>query len=151
MYHFTLNATFHAPLTPIFDAFHKPDALMEWFAPGEAEVKQVMSDFKEGGRYRIVLAEPAGQEYSLTGQYTHIVANEHLAFSWAWEDNEEESIMTAVDIHFEAENADTTTITLTQTGFMNEQERDQHQNGWMSCLEQLATLPLHDAFHEADK
>lgn len=148
MYHFTLNATFHAPLTPIFDAFHKPDALMAWFAPGEAKVTQAVSNFEEGGRYRIVLEEPSGQEYSLTGQYTLIVPNEHLAFSWAWEDNEEESIMTAVDIVFEAENADTTTIALTHTGFMNEHERDQHQNGWMSCLEQLATLPLTDAFHD---
>lgn len=145
MFHFTLNVTLHAPLTQVFEAFHKPEILMQWFAPGDVLVAQAMSDFREGGRYRLVLQEPSGQQYSLTGQYSTIVTNEQLAFSWAWEDNEEESVMTAVDIHFDAEEPQTTHIALTHSGFMNEAERDQHQHGWMACLEKLATLPLPDA------
>ncbi len=144
MFHFTLNATFHAALTPVFEAFHKPELLMQWFAPGDVMVSQVMSDFREGGRYRIVLLETSGQQYALTGQYTHIVTNEHLAFSWAWEDNQEESVITAVDIRFDEQDKDTTHVTLTHSGFMNEAERDQHQHGWMACLEKLASLPLSD-------
>lgn len=140
MYHFTLNVTFHASPTHIFDAFHKPELLIQWFAPGNVQVSQIMSNFTEGGRYRIQMTEPNGQQYTLTGEYTKILANEKLVMSWAWEDNDEESIMTMVDIEFESQDDSTTQLTLVHSGFMNEQERDQHQQGWMACFEKLAGI-----------
>ncbi len=140
MYHFTLNVTFHASTTHIFDAFHKPEILIQWFAPGNVKVLQIMSNFTEGGRYRIQMTEPTGQQYTLTGEYTRILANEKLVMSWAWEDNDEESIITTVDIEFESKDDNTTQLTLVHSGFVNEQERDQHQQGWMACFEKLAGI-----------
>lgn len=140
MYQFTLNAQFKAPITPLFDAFHKPDVLMEWFAPGQLFVAQVAADFREGGRFRIVMQEPSSTQHSLTGEYVTILPNEALVFSWAWEDNLEESIITTVDCRFEAIDDDTTELALVHSGFANEAERDQHQQGWVSCLEKLSGL-----------
>ena len=140
MYHFTLNVTFHASPSHIFDAFHKPEWLIQWFAPGSVQVSQIMSNFTEGGRYRIQMMEPNGQQYTLTGEYTKILANEKLVMSWAWEDNEEESVIPTVDIEFESEGDSTTHLTLVHSGFVNEQERDQHQQGWMACFEKLAGI-----------
>lgn len=140
MYHFTLNVTFHASPSHIFDAFHKPELLIQWFAPGSVQVSQIMSNFTEGGRYRIQMMEPNGQQYTLTGEYTKILTNEKLVMSWAWEDNEEESVITTVDIEFESEGDSTTHLTLVHSGFVNEQERDQHQQGWMACFEKLAGI-----------
>ena len=99
-----------------------------------------MSDFKEGGRYRIKMMDPSGIEMSLTGEYVTILANEQLSFSWAWEDDMEESVMTSVDIHFEKTAEGNVRLVLIQQGFLNKQECDQHNYAWMSCLEKLAVL-----------
>ena len=140
MHEFKIDVTLDAALPFVFAAFHEPEYLSEWFAPGDCSVTQIMSDFKEGGRYRIKMMDPSGIEMSLTGEYVTILANEQLSFSWAWEDDMEESVMTSVDIHFEKTEEGNVRLVLIQQGFLNKQECDQHNYAWMSCLEKLAVL-----------
>ena len=140
MHEFKIDVTLDASLPFVFAAFHEPEYLSEWFAPGDCSVTQIMSDFKEGGRYRIKMMDPSGIEMSLTGEYVTILANEQLSFSWAWEDDMEESLMTSVDIHFEKTEEGNVRLVLIQQGFLNKQECDQHNYAWMSCLEKLAVL-----------
>ncbi len=140
MHQFKIDVTFDASLPFVFAAFHEPEYLSEWFAPGNCVVSQIMCDFKEGGRYRIKMLEPNGVEMSLTGEYITILANEQLAFSWAWEDDLEDSVMTSVDIHFEETPEGHVRLVLVQSGFANKDECDQHNYAWMSCLEKLAVL-----------
>lgn len=140
MHEFKIDVTLDASLPFVFAAFHEPEYLSEWFAPGDCSVTQIMSDFKEGGRYRIKMMDPSGIEMSLTGEYVTILANEQLSFSWAWEDDMEESVMTSVDIHFEKTEEGNVRLLLIQQGFLNKQECDQHNYAWMSCLEKLAVL-----------
>lgn len=140
MHEFKIDVTLDASLPFVFAAFHEPEYLSEWFAPGDCSVTQLMIDFKEGGRYRIKMMDPSGIEMSLTGEYVTILANEQLSFSWAWEDDMEESVMTSVDIHFEKTEEGNVRLVLIQQGFVNKQECDQHNYAWMSCLEKLAVL-----------
>lgn len=140
MHEFKIDVTLDASLPFVFAAFHEPEYLSEWFAPGDCSVTQIMSDFKEGGRYRIKMMDPSGIEMSLTGEYVTILANEQLSFSWAWEDDMEESVMTSVDIHFEKTEEGNVRLVLIQQGFLNKQECEQHNYAWMSCLEKLAVL-----------
>lgn len=140
MHQFKIDVTFDASLPFVFAAFHEPEYLSEWFAPGNCVVSQIMCDFKEGGRYRVKMLEPNGVEMSLTGEYITILANEQLAFSWAWEDDLEDSVMTSVDIHFEETPEGHARLVLVQSGFANKEECDQHNYAWMSCLEKLAVL-----------
>ena len=140
MHEFKIDVTLDASLPFVFAAFHEPEYLSEWIAPGDCSVTQIMSDFKEGGRYRIKMMDPSGIEMSLTGEYVTILANEQLSFSWAWEDDMEESVMTSVDIHFEKTEEGNVRLVLIQQGFVNKQECDQHNYAWMSCLEKLAVL-----------
>lgn len=140
MHEFKIDVTLDASLPFVFAAFHEPEYLSEWFAPGDCSVTQLMIDFKEGGRYRIKMMDSSGIEMSLTGEYVTILANEQLSFSWAWEDDMEESVMTSVDIHFEKTEEGNVRLVLIQQGFLNKQECDQHNYAWMSCLEKLAVL-----------
>ena len=140
MFQFTLNVSLHAPISFLFAAFHEPEYLSEWFAPGNCKVSQIMSSFTEGGRYRIKMLEPSGVEMALTGEYVTILANEKLVFSWAWEDGVEETVMSSVDVSFEETSEGEVALTLIHSGFSNQQECDQHQYAWMSCLEKLAVL-----------
>ena len=142
MHQLSLTISLNAPVADVFSAFSQPEKLVQWFAPGDAVVAQVMSSFMEGGKYSLTLQEPSGAQFQLIGQYKTVVANERLAYSWAWADNAEQSIMTQVDIQFVSQGPNTTELTLTHSGFANEQERDQHQMGWMGCLEKLSRLTL---------
>jgi uncharacterized protein YndB with AHSA1/START domain len=99
-----------------------------------------MNDFKEGGRYRIKMMEPNGVEMSLTGEYVTLLANEQLVFSWAWEDDLEDSVITSVNIHFNEVEEGHVNVVLEQSGFVNKEECQQHEHAWMSCLEKLAVL-----------
>lgn len=148
MFQFTLNVSLHAPLSFLFAAFHEPEYLSEWFAPGNCVVSQIMSSFKEGGKYRIKMLEPNGAEMALVGEYVNILTDEKLVFSWAWEDTLEETVMTSVDISFFETSPNEVALTLIHSGFSNQQECDQHQYAWMSCLEKLAVLAdKHVAFN----
>jgi len=140
MYQFTLDVSIQGSLPFMFAAFQEVEYLSEWFAPGDSAVSQIMSNFSEGGKYRIKMVEPNGAEMALVGEYVHILANEHLVFSWAWEDNLEASVMTSVDITFEQTEDDLVRVVLTHSGFSTQKECDQHQHGWLSCLEKLAAL-----------
>ena len=117
MHEFKIDVTLDASLPFVFAAFHEPEYLSEWFAPGDCSVTQLMIDFKEGGRYRIKMMDPSGIEMSLTGEYVTILANEQLSFSWAWEDDMEESVMTSVDIHFEKTEEGNVRLVLIQQAF----------------------------------
>lgn len=140
MHQFSLDLTIHAPISLVFTCFHEPEYLTEWFAPGACVVTQVMSNFKEGGKYRIKMQTPAGQEMTLVGEYITVLTNEKLVYSWAWADNEEDTVMTTVTLTFEEVANNEVSIHLEQGGFSNEEECLQHQHAWMSCLEKLAVF-----------
>ncbi|MDM7861789.1 SRPBCC domain-containing protein [Alteromonas sp. ASW11-36] len=143
-----LSLTIHlnASTAEVFEAFALPEKLVQWFAPGQSVVAQVMSSFVEGGKYSLTMQEPSGQQFQLIGQYLNISENEHLRYSWAWADTAEESLITEVDVVFVAVDEETTELTLTHSGFANEAERDQHQHGWIDCLEKLSRLVLTETY-----
>lgn len=94
------------------------------------------------------MLEPNGAEMALVGEYVNILTDEKLVFSWAWEDTLEETVMTSVDISFFETSPNEVALTLIHSGFSNQQECDQHQYAWMSCLEKLAVLAdKHVAFN----
>ncbi|MBT0585245.1 SRPBCC family protein [Alteromonas oceanisediminis] len=142
MFQLSLTLLVNADAEKAFTAFSVPEKLIQWFAPGDAQVTQVMANFTVGGRYALTMREPNGEEFQLVGEYLAIEDNAHLRYSWAWADAREETVMTEVDVVFVETTPDTTEITLTHSGFANEAERDQHQHGWVACLEKLSRLTL---------
>lgn len=138
----SLAVTLNAKPSEVFSAFALPDKLIQWFAPGDAVVAQVMSSFLVGGKYNLVLQEPNGQQFQLMGEYIAIEKDRHIRYSWAWGDTQEESLITEVDVVLVGLDDNTTQMTLTHSGFANDEERDQHQHGWIACLEKLSMLSL---------
>jgi len=137
MYDFTINGTLNAGLQDVYSAFHDPNVLVRWFAPGNLMVSQFMSNFTEGGNYRLILQSPDGFQQTIVGSYQSIVKNEQLCFTWRWEDTND---ITKVDIKFTCTNDTTTSIRLTQSGFKKEQDMLQQQYGWVASLEKLSLV-----------
>lgn len=135
MYDFTLTGIFNTNVDTAYNAFNDPNVLVKWFAPGNLVVSQFISNFSEGGNYRAVLQSPDGFQQTVVGTYQKIQHNEHLSFTWRWDDTND---ITKVMVVFMAMPNLTTRITLTQSGFSKEQDMAYQQHEWLGCLEKLS-------------
>jgi uncharacterized protein YndB with AHSA1/START domain len=92
------------------------------------------ADVRVGGRYRIVMQEPGGEQHRVGGTYREVVANERLVFSWAWESMPERESLVTVRLVASGGGTD---LTLIHERFADEPARDRHREGWDGCLDRL--------------
>jgi uncharacterized protein YndB with AHSA1/START domain len=135
MYDFTLKGFLNEDINTVYSAFNNPDILTLWFAPGNLVVSQFMSDFSEGGQYRAVLQSPDGFQQTIVGTYQQIQQNQHLSFTWRWDDTND---ITKVNVNFYQTPNLSTRIELSQSGFSKEQDMLHQQYSWLACLEKLS-------------
>lgn len=85
MHTLTLTEILAAPRDRVYQAWTDVAQIRRWFAPGDMRVPEAIADDRPGGRYRIVMERPDGQQHIATGEYHDVVPNERLSFSWRWE------------------------------------------------------------------
>ena len=131
----TLKRHYAAPVEKVFRAWIDPEALKRWFGPSD-EGKILVSETnpKVGGRYRIVMEMPSGEQHRVGGVYREIVPNEKLIFTWAWESTPERESLVTVRLK---KAGDGTDMTLIHEQFFDEAARDRHEHGWTGTLERL--------------
>jgi uncharacterized protein YndB with AHSA1/START domain len=135
----SLTITRWLPASPerCFRAWTDPQALMQWFGPGEIEVLHAESDPRVGGRYRILARSPGGEEHDVSGVFQEVVPNRKLVFTWAWGSMPESQSLVTVEF---VANGSATTLTLTHAQFADEGARDRHHHGWSGSLDKLAAF-----------
>jgi len=107
---------------------------MQWMHPMDATCIHAEADVRVGGRFRIVMRAPDGEEHDVSGVYREVVENRKLVFTWAWRSTpQRESLVTIV---LRADGA-ATDLTLTHERFFDEAARDEHKGGWSSALDHL--------------
>jgi len=107
---------------------------MQWMHPFDTVCIHTEADVRVGGRFRIVMRQPDGEEHDVSGVYREVVPNEKLVFTWAWRSTpERESLVTIV---LRADGA-ATDLTLKHERFFDEAARDAHEGGWSSALDRL--------------
>ena len=132
----TLKRHYAAPVEKVYRAWIDPEALRRWFGPSdEGRIVVSETDARVGGRYRIVLEMPSGEQHRVGGTYRDLVPNERLIFSWAWESTPERVSLVTVTFKRAGEG---TEITLVHEQFFDEAARDRHQHGWTGTFERLA-------------
>lgn len=134
-----MKKTIKAPVAKVFSAWKDPNLLKSWFAPGALEIPCVNVDFKIGGTFTISMeGEMRGQHTTgnMSGTYKEIVPNERLVFECAgtWRGS---APSTTVTVEFQ-EVIGGTEITLTQNGFLDENDCSGHKHGWESSFDKLA-------------
>ena len=135
----TIKRRLNAPPAKVFSAWTDPEKLRQWFLPPQAESVLAESDPRVGGRYRIVVRSPGGEEHDVSGTFREVLANERLVFTWAWRSTPERQSL--VTVALKADGAGTI-LTLTHDQFFDEAARDRHQAGWSPILDRLErTLP----------
>jgi uncharacterized protein YndB with AHSA1/START domain len=120
-----------APPERVWRAFTDPAALAAWFWP-ERFATAVEADLRVGGRYRI--AGP-GAGMAVSGEYVSVEPLVRSAFTWRWDGEPEETLVTLELTG--AGDGTGTALTLTHERFGDEAERDNHAKGWADCLDRL--------------
>jgi uncharacterized protein YndB with AHSA1/START domain len=124
-----LRRTMSAPQDQVWQALTDPAALAAWFWPVRFRTTAEV-DLRLGGRYRI--AGP-GAGIGVSGQYQAVEPPRLLAFTWQWDGEAQQTLVTA-DLTSTGPDTD---LLLTHSQFATEADRDNHVQGWSDCLDRL--------------
>lgn len=133
----TITRKLPAPPERCFRAWTDSEALKRWFGPGAAEVVLAETDPRVGGRYRLVMRSPGGEEHDVSGEFREVVANRKLVFTWAWRSTPERQSLVTIEF---VPAGGATAMTLTHEQFADEAARDRHHQGWIGALDKLAAF-----------
>lgn len=124
-----LHRTLAFPADRVWRALTDPAALAAWFWPARfATTAEV--DLRIGGRYRI---DGPGAGMAVSGEYVAVDPPRRLAFTWRWDGEAEETLVTLVL----ADDGAGTELQLTHEHFADGAVRDEHAKGWADCLDRL--------------
>jgi uncharacterized protein YndB with AHSA1/START domain len=130
----TLTRTYKASPEKVWQAWTSPKAMMEWIRPGEGFTAPVVEiDLRVGGRYRLIMKSPPGEEFEATGVYREVVSHRKLVFTWASPSSEQETLVT---LSFQP-SGEGTLFELRHEGLRDAEDRDSHRDGWSNSLTSL--------------
>jgi glutathione S-transferase len=127
---------FKAPPERVFAAFTQRPLMQGWYGPQAMTVPQCEVDARVGGKYRVEMHAASGSVNVVTGEFKEIDAPRKLVFSWGWLNGAGRNPETLVTLTFKP-SGDGTELTLVQTGFLKEEFREGHRDGWTSSLDGL--------------
>lgn len=134
----TITRTFDAPRALVWRAWTDPRRFIEWWGPRHHPAVDVALDVRVGGRWRHCLRSvETGEDLWHGGVFREVVPPERLVFTFTWEEEGERGVETVVVVTF-AERGDKTEMTLRQTPFQSDFQRDDHDEGWNSTFDRLA-------------
>lgn len=135
-----LTRTIQAPPERVFDAWVSPELIAKWFCPGENySVAIAEVDLAIGGAFRIGIKDPQGRLRIATGQYREIQHPEKLVFTWSWEHDPMDTLIT---LTFNGAG-NSTQLVLKHELLPTPEKREDHARGWNGCLEHLEIFLLH--------
>lgn len=133
-----LERTFKSPAQAVFEAWTSAEMLKRWWPAGsgwETPVAEV--DVRVGGRLRLVMRSPHGEEFGGRGEYIEITPRERLVFTWRWDGHEGHQGTQLIEVEFAERQDGTTTVVLTNRGLEDEESRRTHRAGWQASLDNL--------------
>jgi uncharacterized protein YndB with AHSA1/START domain len=133
-----LERTFNASAEAVFEAWTSRELLMRWWPAGpgwETPVAEV--DARVGGRLRLVMRNPGGEEFGGSGEYVEISPPHRVAFTWSWDGHEGHRGTQLVEVELEEHEDGTTTLVLTNSGLEDEEAKRTHREGWDLSFDNL--------------
>lgn len=125
----TVEAWVEATPEVVWADLTRAELLVQWYWPSRFETTAEIEPVA-GGHWR-VRSEPAGLAVDATVLEEH--APESLRLRWQWEG---ESAATDAGITLEPA-AGATRVIVRHSGFVSDEERQSHIDGWESCLQRL--------------
>jgi len=129
--------TIDAPAENIFAALTDPNQLTQWWGEdGKYHTEHMDVDLRVGGRWRTTGTDPAGNSFSVEGEYRIVQPPHLLEFTWRhdWEGADRTETMVRYDL---IPQNGSTLVRVTHSGFESAQSRDDHGRGWVQVLNWL--------------
>ena len=133
-----MERTFNAPAQAVFDAWTSREVLRRWWPAGpDWDTPVAEADVRVGGKLRLVMRNPDGQEFGGSGEYLEITPPERLVFTWRWDEDEGHERTQLVEVEFNEKPDGATTVVLTNRGLTDEESRRSHEEGWQASFDNL--------------
>lgn len=145
-----LKRVFNAKRERVFDAWTKPELMMQWLVPQVGWTCRTRNEFRVGGRYyhEMIVGESAetqpekkscggdtftvGDVYMHEGEYLEISPPEKLVFTWTSHAVKDSRV--TIELR---DLGDSTELWLTHELLDTEELRNSHQDGWLGCFVKL--------------
>jgi len=118
-----------APTERVWHAWTAASELTRWFWP-PSFAAEASVDLSVGGAWHI-RSSVAGM--GVSGVFTAIEAAKRLAFTWHWDGEDAETLVT---VTFESEGS-ATLLTIVHDRFGDARAATDHEQGWNDCLDRL--------------
>jgi len=115
--------------------------MLRWFVEADGEMSLCQVDLREGGQYRFEGAL-GGRQWAVWGTYLEVQPPARLVYTWIWEHDDrfgDPTGDTQVTVEFR-ENGTDTEIVLTHDRFDSVRAREDHAEGWDTCLDRIERL-----------
>lgn len=120
----------------LFQAFSDAAVMARWWWPGcTAEI-----DCRPGGTFRLSAPAPGGGHWVVSGGYVEVEPPRRLVYTFDWEYGNDSIPSGLVFIDLEREGPAATAVTVMHSGFDEAAVRDEHEQGWLNCLDRLEQL-----------
>jgi uncharacterized protein YndB with AHSA1/START domain len=135
-----VSRTFEASRQRVYKAWTDPELLIRWFVDDDGEMQVRELDLRVGGRWRFE-GTMKGERWTLQGVFEEVRPPERLVYTWTWTTDRVmgEAGQTKVIVEFR-ERGRATEVTVTQSGFPDARSRQEHDAGWIGCLDRLGGL-----------
>ena len=90
-----------------------------------------------GGRLRLVMRNPSGEEFGGGGEYIEISPPNRVVFTWTWDGHEEHRGTQLIEVELEERDDRTTRLVLTNRGLEDEEAKRLHREGWDLSFDNL--------------
>jgi len=135
-----INRTYKASPELVYKAWTDPELMRQFMCPEDVTFGSAQADVRVGGKYRIVMNMPNGEEYVAYGVYKDVQPAKRLSMTWIWEeDNKAEEHETLLTIDLKP-NGTGTDLTLTHEHLASQKSAEDHTNGWTSILYKLENV-----------
>ncbi len=136
----TIHKIFNAPVKLVWEAWTKPEHIVQWWAPKGMKLTVVNHDFKVGGKWKFMMPMPDGNEFTSEGKYLEIEPYKKIVTTADFKPMTE-----GVELHvlFEADGNKTNfsfSVVHATEDYCKQQEKMGFYNGWGSAFERLEVL-----------
>jgi uncharacterized protein YndB with AHSA1/START domain len=131
----SVSRQFNCSKETLYSAWTQPEQLKKWWKPMGNTLTDVVNDIKEGGEVRYVFAE---NRLTIDGKYEKVQGHDLMEYTWNWH-MISEPIPDApykLSVRFEGDE-NNSNISITQTGFKDDESVQPHKKGWEQGLQQL--------------
>jgi uncharacterized protein YndB with AHSA1/START domain len=147
-----IERLFDAPLALVFDAWTRPEYLLQWYAPHGCTIHFEQIDVRPGGRFHSCIHNPQFGDCWCVGVYREIVRPERIVYTLAIADsagNEIEPVQAGHDPRWPRETLVTVTLTdvrgctrlaLEQSALESLAKETGAHPSWLQMLDRLAEI-----------